>query len=197
MNKSVQSRFAVEGMDCASCATKIDSAVRRMPGVSDVSVSVTAGTMTVTHDSGADLDVIGKTLSRLGYPSKTIAPKLKTAAVEAEADHVHGPACGHGDYDHHDHKGHHHAHNDHDCAGHSHENHHDHGSHDHDHDEKNMGLHGHDHGPSSGPWWKSAKGRLTILSGLSLVVAYGVGHLVPAIATYAFILAMRMARMKA
>ncbi|MGO8655856.1 heavy metal translocating P-type ATPase, partial [Rhizobium ruizarguesonis] len=52
------------------------------------------------------------------------------------------------------------------------------------------GLHGHDHAPMAGPWWQSKKGRLTILSGVALVVAYAVGHLVPAIAPYAFIVAM-------
>jgi len=31
-------RFRVEGMDCASCASKVDTAVRRMPGIEDVSV---------------------------------------------------------------------------------------------------------------------------------------------------------------
>ncbi|HEY0033741.1 MAG TPA: cation transporter, partial [Devosia sp.] len=33
-------RFRVEGMDCASCATKVDTAVRRIDGIEDVSVSV-------------------------------------------------------------------------------------------------------------------------------------------------------------
>jgi Cd2+/Zn2+-exporting ATPase len=42
----------------------------------------------------------------------------------------------------------------------------------------------------SGPWWQSRKGRLTIVSGAALVIAYLVGHLVPAIAPYAFIAAM-------
>lgn len=51
-------------------------------------------------------------------------------------------------------------------------------------------LHGHDHGPSEGPWWKSKKGRMTIMAGAALVLAYGIGHLFPAIATYAFIVAM-------
>lgn len=37
-------RFRVAGMDCASCATKIDRAVRTIDGVEDVSVSVVAGT---------------------------------------------------------------------------------------------------------------------------------------------------------
>lgn len=55
-----QTRFRVEGMDCASCAAKIDTAVRRLPGVADISVSVTAGTMTVKHDESADLGVLQK-----------------------------------------------------------------------------------------------------------------------------------------
>ncbi|MFG3650745.1 cation transporter, partial [Klebsiella pneumoniae] len=46
---SQQMRYRVDGMDCASCAAKIDTAVRRLKGVEDVSVSVTAGTMTVKH----------------------------------------------------------------------------------------------------------------------------------------------------
>ncbi|WP_418936512.1 heavy metal translocating P-type ATPase [Neorhizobium galegae] len=41
-----------------------------------------------------------------------------------------------------------------------------------------------------GPWWKSAKGRLTILVGFALVAAYGIGHLVPAYDTYIFTAAM-------
>ncbi|MGO4831554.1 cation transporter, partial [Rhizobiaceae sp. 2RAB30] len=40
-----KTRFRVDGMDCASCAAKIDKATRRTSGVSEVSVSVTAGTM--------------------------------------------------------------------------------------------------------------------------------------------------------
>ncbi len=40
-------------MDCASCAAKIDTAVRRLSGVTDVSVSVTNGAMTVNHDGSA------------------------------------------------------------------------------------------------------------------------------------------------
>ena len=39
MSEVKESRFRVGGMDCASCASKIDTAVRRMPGVFEVSVS--------------------------------------------------------------------------------------------------------------------------------------------------------------
>ena len=189
-----ETRFRVEGMDCASCANKIDTAVRRMPGVSDVSVSVTAGTMRVQHDAASDLEAIRKKVSGLGY---TVTPTAAVAEKPA-AKHEHGPNCNHDhghSHDHgHDHAGHNHAghnHAGHDHAGHDHTG-HDHAGHDHGAPKAAAveGLHGHDHGPSEGPWWKGKKGRLTILAGAALVVAYAVGHLFPAIETYAFIVAM-------
>ncbi len=60
-----QNRFRVEGMDCASCATKIDTAVRRVAGVEDVSVSVTTGMMTVRHDGSSDLERVAKKCAAL------------------------------------------------------------------------------------------------------------------------------------
>ncbi|MDX3972623.1 heavy metal translocating P-type ATPase [Shinella sp.] len=165
MSDVKETRFRVGGMDCASCASKIDTAVRRMPGVSDVSVSVTAGTMRVQHDTASDLEAIARKVTGLGY---AVTPAAAVAEKPA-AEHEHGPGCSH-DHDH----------------GRDH-------SHGHDHKPKAAaveGLHGHDHGPSEGPWWKGKKGRLTILAGAALVVAYGIGHLFPAIETYAFVIAM-------
>ena len=199
MAEATQTRYRVEGMDCASCAAKIDTAVRRMPGVSDVSVSVTAGTMTVKHDDASDLTAIAKKVSGLGYSVSQIAGKVTPVAETNQA------CCGHdhGDHSHagHSHAGHSHAaHSDHDHATHDHGDHdhngHDHASHaGHDHSKPAAtdtveGLHGHDHGPSIGPWWASKKGRMTILAGAALVTAYAIGHLVPSIASYAFIIAM-------
>ncbi|TAZ22198.1 cadmium-translocating P-type ATPase [Rhizobium ruizarguesonis] len=179
-----ETRYRVGGMDCAACATKIDTAVRRVAGVADVSVSVMAGTMTVRHDGSSDLKVIEKKVTGLGY---SVAPLAGSAAPAREHGSHH-----HDDHDHGDHAGHDHGHEGHDHAGHDHDHtNYDHASHDHDHGEKEIeGLHGHDHSPVAGLWWQSKKGRLTILSGVALVVAYAVGHLVPAIAPYAFIVAM-------
>lgn len=151
-----QARYWVGGMDCASCATKVETAVRRMPGIEDVSVSVTSGTMSVKHSAVADLKAVEKQVSALGY---SIAPIIKTPKPASpgsdvstdHSGHDHGPGSEHAEIE---------------------------------------GLHGHDHGPSEGPWWKSKKGRLTIMAGTALVLAYGIGHLFPAIATYAFLIAM-------
>ena len=168
-----ETRYRVGGMDCAACANKIDTAVRRVAGVADVSVSVMAGTMTVRHDGSSDLKAIERKVTGLGY---SVAPLAGNAApVHASPQHRHDHGHDHDDHASHDHDGH-------DHAGHDHP---------HDHGAKEIeGLHGHDQAPMAGPWWQSRKGRLTILSGVALVAAYAVGHLVPAIGSYAFIVAV-------
>ena len=172
MGETVEKRYRVGGMDCASCAAKIDTAVRRIPGVEDVSVSVTAGTMTVRHDGSSDLVAIERKVTSLGYSVSQV-----TGRVPADTQ----PA----DHSHHDHD-HDHDHSNHDHAG------HDQAGHEHAAErapDALEGLHGHE-APMAGPWWQSKKGRLTILAGAALVIAYVIGHLVPAIAPYAFIMAV-------
>ncbi|HVK91142.1 MAG TPA: heavy metal translocating P-type ATPase, partial [Mycoplana sp.] len=248
----LQTRFRVDGMDCASCASKIDAAVRRMPGVDDVSVSVASGTMTISHDASSDFEAIGRKLSGLGYTARPIVSKTPAANAKArphDPDQTTSPATQPvpqqarfrvGGMD---------------CAscaskidiavrrlpdiedvsvsvtsgilsvthgakadlealqkkvsglGYSiapivrretaavpaSAQVRDHAAHAHEAASplgEIEGLHGHDHGPSEGPWWRSRKGRLTILAGASLVIAYGIGHLFPAIETYAFIVAL-------
>jgi Cd2+/Zn2+-exporting ATPase len=157
-----RTRYRVSGIDCASCATKIDNALRRVPGVAEVNVSVPAGTVTVAHDDTVIPAVLAKQIGTLGFKVTGQGPADAKAArpKEEHADHDHGPGG-------HDHK------------------------HDHE-DEASAGLHGHlhDHGPSEGPWWKSQRGLLTIACGLALVAAYVIGHAVPSVERWAFILAM-------
>ncbi|NYJ12610.1 Cd2+/Zn2+-exporting ATPase [Rhizobium leguminosarum] len=180
MAETNETRYRVGGMDCAACASKIDTAVRRVAGVADVSVSVMAGTMTVRHDGSSDLKAIEKKVTGLGYSVSPFAGSAAPAHERGSHDHH---DHDHGDHAGHDHEGHDHAGHDHDHAGHD----HDHAAHG---ETEIEGLHGHDHGPMTGPWWQSSKGRLTILSGAALVAAYAIGHLVPASASYAFIIAM-------
>lgn len=77
MVEPLQTRFRIEGMDCASCATKIDTAIRRMPGVQDVSISVSAGTMTVEHDDTIDVEDMGKRSPALDIRRSLFPPSLK------------------------------------------------------------------------------------------------------------------------
>ncbi|EGP53925.1 heavy metal translocating P-type ATPase (plasmid) [Agrobacterium tumefaciens F2] len=146
MVEPLQTRFRIEGMDCASCATKIDTAIRRMPGVQDVSISVSAGTMTVEHDDTIDVEDMGKKVTGLGYPTKLIPAKSK--AVPSAIEHVHGPGCSHD----HDHSPDEHAQaHDHGTTPHEHGfacmNKHGNETHSHDHTHENNG--GHDHSATS------------------------------------------------
>ncbi|WP_108461667.1 heavy metal translocating P-type ATPase [Devosia naphthalenivorans] len=84
-------RFSVQGMDCASCATKVDTAARRVAGVEDVSVSVMAGTMSVRHEAQTDLQAIAAKISNLGYPTKPIrAVDPADVAQSSSGPHLHG-----------------------------------------------------------------------------------------------------------
>ncbi|MCW6512248.1 heavy metal translocating P-type ATPase [Lichenifustis flavocetrariae] len=162
-DSAAQTRFRIDGMDCAACASKITNAVRRVPGVEDVSVSVTAGTMTVRHAESASLEpAILRQVNDLGGYTAT---RADAKAKPGNDNHGH---------DHGTHEGHGHAH---DHAGHSHA--------------VSAGSHGHDHGPSTGgAWYRSRKGQLTIASGVGFVVAYAIGKAYPQLAAYAFIAAM-------
>ncbi|WP_064713801.1 heavy metal translocating P-type ATPase [Rhizobium bangladeshense] len=168
MAEASETRYRVGGMDCAACASKIDTAVRRVAGVADVTVSVATGTMTIRHDASSDLKAVQKKVTGLGY---SVWPFAGNAV----------PSDEHGLHDHADHD------HDHDHAGHDYARH----DRDHRHGEREIEkLHGQDHATMTGSWWQSRKGRLTIFSGAALVAAYAIGHLVPAIASYAFIVAM-------
>lgn len=174
-----QDKFRVEGMDCASCAKKIDTAVRRIGNqVSDVSVSVTNGTMTVTH-KGLEADTITGQVKKLGYKARHLGESQPSALAEPEAP---AAACS-GNHDHdHDH-------------GHNHSG-HDHQSHNHKNATQDVKetspLHMHDHGSDddSKPWWQQSKARLTIAAGAALVAAYIIGHFVPQYSLYIFSAAM-------
>ncbi|TDT88048.1 Cd2+/Zn2+-exporting ATPase [Azorhizobium sp. AG788] len=198
-----RSRFRVEEMDCASCAAKIETAVRRLPGVTEVSISVTAGTMTVAHQDAPEdvVTQIERRVSGLGYPAKATTADAGPAPAGAPASACCGQGHDHHDHDHHDHD---HAHHDHGAHAH-----HDHGHDHHDHAPHERG--GHEHSgdtapgplgratPADGPaaailparrWWQTGKGRLTLMSGAALAAAYGLGHLLPEWAGLIFTAAM-------
>lgn len=61
--------WTVSGMDCAACASKIRGALERLPGVSEVNVSVMAERLTLTLGENATTkpDQIEQAVERLGY----------------------------------------------------------------------------------------------------------------------------------
>lgn len=178
-------KYRIGGMDCASCVQKIENAVRRLPGVDEVGVSLAAGTMTVQPNGTLTKGAIEQQVKALGY---SIAPA--TARNRAP---VQPPRH---DHDHHDHHGHDHS------DGHDHREGHDHGghSHDHDHDHDHAHAapaaseeagHSHDHFDlGDGPWWKSRKAVLAAITGAALVLTYLAHLALPSVPQWIFVPAL-------
>ncbi|PZN95350.1 MAG: cadmium-translocating P-type ATPase [Hyphomicrobiales bacterium] len=75
--------WTVVGMDCGSCAATIRTALEKMPGVSDLKISITNETLSLRLAAGrAGVAVIDAQLSRLGYkPTLLIAPATVSSDV--------------------------------------------------------------------------------------------------------------------
>ncbi|MBL0373864.1 cadmium-translocating P-type ATPase [Rhizobium sp. KVB221] len=131
-------KYRIGGMDCASCVTKIENAVSRLPGVDEVGVSLASGTLTVMPGTALPKGAVEQQVKALGY---SIAP-------------MGGPAHAAGD--------------DGDHSGHS-------------HDHFDLG---------SGPWWKSRKATLTLVTGLALVLTYLAHLALPAVPQWIFVPAL-------
>lgn len=73
-------RYRVTGMDCPSCAAKIERAARKVAGVRDVKVSIASQIMSVTLDAaGSRLHDVERNLTALGYQ---LTRERGTGAVE-------------------------------------------------------------------------------------------------------------------
>ena len=198
--------WKVSGMDCASCAATIRGAVERLPGVSDVKLSVMTETMSLALDeSRTRRDAIEKRVASLGYTTVALAPK---AAAEPAATKTPVDGCGCG----HDHGTPSHAHSERNGSGTGHGAHdharQDHG-HNHGHDDGDRagtplatasrrraadpghGMPGHVHEatPDGVSWYQTGKGRLVLVTGLCLAAAWAASLVWPAGAYWAFILA--------
>ncbi|QMV03558.1 cadmium-translocating P-type ATPase [Devosia sp. D6-9] len=106
MDEKLETRtlnWRVEGMDCASCAAKIRTALERMPGVSDVAITHTTEKLSLKlAEGGAAPEAIEKQISQLGYAAR---PFAGAAPVAEKHDHDHA------EHDHaHDHGAHDHSH---------------------------------------------------------------------------------------
>ena len=101
--------WVVTGMDCASCAVKIRTAVERFPGVSDVNVAVMAEKLTLKLEPGTTpRDKIEAAVTKLGFGiGATKAKKAKAFVMPGALDA--GKDDGHAGPDHADHVGHDHV----------------------------------------------------------------------------------------
>ena len=57
--------FALEDLDCANCAAKMENGIKKLDGVKDCSVSFMTQRMTVEAEDGVDLDELMKRIVKL------------------------------------------------------------------------------------------------------------------------------------
>src|SRR5699024_7776656 len=62
-------QYHIEGMDCASCVGKIETALARMPDVSDIQLNFTTEklTLTLAPNGSTQFSDVEKTIKRLGF----------------------------------------------------------------------------------------------------------------------------------
>ncbi len=77
--------WQVQGMDCGNCAQTIRAALERLPGVSDICISVTKETLALRLDEGLTRpDAIESRIASLGYkPSRLAATQAVSLRREA------------------------------------------------------------------------------------------------------------------
>jgi Cd2+/Zn2+-exporting ATPase len=89
--------WRVGGMDCASCAAKVERAVSRLPGVQDIQVNLMAETLTAHLAAGGDPMAVADTVDALGYTAT-----LRLGPDAAPRAHVSPDHSGHGPHEHDD-----------------------------------------------------------------------------------------------
>lgn len=81
-------RWRVSGMDCPSCISKIETAIARLPGVSDIRVNLSAETVAAKVDqSQSPADAVERRIRALGYKTQVLADR-----ASPDADHLDGSA---------------------------------------------------------------------------------------------------------
>jgi len=78
--------LAIEGMTCAACSAAVERAVRKLPGVTEANVNLTAENLHLSYDeSQVSLDSVVQAVDDAGY--KALIPS-QHAQLE-----VHGMTC--------------------------------------------------------------------------------------------------------
>ena len=158
--------WKVDGMDCASCVGKIRTALAKLPGVTEVRASTMTETLTATVDQTRTSSVDVETrVAGLGYTLTRKLPPSSSPSPGREGSDLRESAAIRDGHEHRSDRGEPPAR----ASAHAHE---------------------HAHGESSGkPWWQTGKGRLVLLTGAVLALAWITKLTVPALSVWAFVAA--------
>ena len=79
----MKEKFTVTGMTCSACSAHVEKAVRKVPGVTDVSVNLLGGSMLVEHGPDVTDETIVNAVVHAGYGASPAAASAKAAAQPA------------------------------------------------------------------------------------------------------------------
>ena len=86
-SEAAKTRFRIEGITCASCITKIETALRETPGVLSASVSLGTEEAVVEYlPSTADVAAIKAAVGSAGYPVREAPPPTGADALDRETE---------------------------------------------------------------------------------------------------------------
>ncbi|HLU34873.1 MAG TPA: copper ion binding protein, partial [Thermomicrobiales bacterium] len=78
-----RSTFPVEGMTCASCVRRVEKALEKVDGVSEVNVNLANETASVAMSEGVSADDLRKAVEKAGYKPGAIRIETPTPAAPA------------------------------------------------------------------------------------------------------------------
>lgn len=74
-------QFDITGMTCSACSSRVESCVRKLPGVKDVSVNLLKNSMSVSYDeNGMNTEGIVGAVESSGYGAKPKDDRQNTKA---------------------------------------------------------------------------------------------------------------------
>ena len=79
-------KYTVGGMTCAACSANVERAVRKVPGVERVAVSLLAGTMEVS--GAADAQRVIEAVVKAGYTAQLFGEKAGISRAQADQDQL-------------------------------------------------------------------------------------------------------------
>ena len=59
--------YTVTGMTCSHCVNSVSTEIKQIPGVTDVQVELSSGSVTVTSDQPVDEDAVAAAVDEAGY----------------------------------------------------------------------------------------------------------------------------------
>lgn len=68
----MKKKITIQGMHCASCASNTERALKRLPGVKEVNVSVMTNKAIIDVDEKVPEEELKKAVSRAGYKTVSI-----------------------------------------------------------------------------------------------------------------------------